>query len=93
MFIDHVVAFFVILLFLSLRQTLDVKKEFPCPDIFNGVAQQVTDLFWVSTYVFAVVYTPLDPSDKTPFLVFLSAPVSLLPAASASHVCCSEHKI
>lgn len=36
---------------------------------------QVSDVFWVSTYIFALVYTPQSGSDKTPNSVFLSATV------------------
>jgi len=58
---------------LSLKN-LEQKKSFPCPDVFGGNPQQVSDLYWVSTYMFAAVYTPQSPTDNMPSFVFLSAP-------------------
>ncbi len=37
-----------------------------------------SDIFWVSTHSFAVVYTPQSKSDNTPNFVFLASSVSLL---------------
>jgi nuclear pore complex protein Nup214 len=60
-------------------QGFEVKKSIPCPDVFNGEPQQVTDLYWLSTFQFAVVYTPQFPANSTPSFVFLSVPKSEAP--------------
>lgn len=36
----------------------------------------VTDLHWLSSFLFAVVYTPQSPANSAPSFVFLSVPVS-----------------
>ena len=54
-----------------LCQNLEQRKSYSCPDLFSGEPQRVSDLYWVSTHVFAVVYTPRSPTDNTPSLVFM----------------------
>lgn len=59
-------------------QNLEQKKSYPCPDLFNGEAHRVTDLFWIATHVFAAIFTPVSPSNNTPSLVFIFTSVSWL---------------
>jgi nuclear pore complex protein Nup214 len=56
------------------HKTHGVKQRHACPDTFRGVPQQVTGVQWVSTYMFAAVYTPTAGSDHTPTFLFLSTP-------------------
>ena len=63
-------------LYRSLTQNLEQRKCFPCPDQFSGQPHRVSDLHWVSTHVFAAVYTPVSSSENTPSLMFLFTSVS-----------------
>ncbi|CAI8058243.1 Nuclear pore complex protein Nup214, partial [Geodia barretti] len=49
------------------------QKCHACPDAFGGEPQQVADLHWVSTFLFAVVFTPVSGSGA-PSSLFLSTP-------------------
>ena len=68
----------IVMYVFSLYQNLEQRKSYPCPDLFSGEPQRVSDLYWVSTHVFAVVYTPRSPTDNTPSLIFIFTSVSSL---------------
>eukprot|EP00731_Ephydatia_muelleri_P020505 Em0013g232a len=63
---------------LQLSKTLDVKKSYPCPEELSE-PHQVSGLCWLSTHLFAVVYTTLAPPSPggmspAPSLMLLTAP-------------------
>ena len=58
------------------QNNFEEKQRYACPDLFNGVSMQVSDLFWVSTHEFSLVYTPQSGQDVAPNSVFLTTSVS-----------------
>ena len=74
--------------FTLLSQKLEQRKSYPLPDLFNGEPQRVSDLYWVSTHVFAVVYTPRSSSDSVPSLVFMFTSVSRFSDSPLVSVAC-----
>lgn len=67
------------------QSNFEEKKRYPCPDIFNGVSMQVSDLFWVSTHVFSLVYTPQQSDQSTaPNSVFLTTSVSVFSGGTSN---------
>ncbi|KAK2567238.1 Nuclear pore complex protein Nup214 [Acropora cervicornis] len=50
-------------------QTLEAKREIECPEIFSDDPHFVTDVLWISTYLFAVAYSSFEEGDSPKFLL------------------------
>ncbi|XP_067016823.1 nuclear pore complex protein Nup214-like isoform X3 [Acropora muricata] len=50
-------------------QTLEAKREIECPEIFIDDPHFVTDVLWISTYLFAVAYSSFEEGDSPKFLL------------------------
>lgn len=67
---------------ISLYQNFEEKRRFKPPTAiftsFQGtVPVQVSDLYWLSTFEFAIVYTPHNQNEKMSWFVFMNTPVNL----------------
>ncbi|XP_068695298.1 nuclear pore complex protein Nup214-like isoform X2 [Montipora foliosa] len=50
-------------------QQLEVKKEIECPELFTDDPHKVTDVLWISTSLFAAVYSSFEDGDCPKFLL------------------------